>query len=38
MLDSTRHFHTWGKGKMQGDELPRVQWIIRNPKNQNRYT
>jgi len=33
-LDSAQHCHTWGKGKMEGDEISRAQWIIHNFKNQ----
>jgi len=31
-LNSSQHFHTWGKGKLEGHELPRTQWIIYNPE------
>ena len=32
-FDSDQYFHTWGKGKNGGDELPHAQWIIYNSKN-----
>ena len=33
-LDTSQHFHTWGKKEINGAyALPYAQWITHNPKN-----